>query len=105
MPKKSRFDSAFKVKVAIGAIRENKTLAELAVEYGVSPNKITQWKEELLANVSQAFEDGGASAAEMKKVKAERDRLYKKVGQLTLECDFFAGACEVKKHTVNVSIA
>lgn len=94
MPRKSKFDSAFKAKVAIEAIRETRTLSELAAEYGVSPGKITQWKDELLANAGQAFESGGVSAAEMKKVKEERDRLYKKVGQLTLECDFFAGACE-----------
>ena len=94
MSRKSKFDSAFKAKVAIEAIKESKTLSELAVEYGVSPNKITQWKEELLDNANQAFEKGGVSAVEMKKVKDERDRLYKKVGQLTLECDFFAGACE-----------
>lgn len=40
------------------------------------------------------FDRERTSAAELKKVKAERDRLYKKVGQLTLECDFFASACE-----------
>lgn len=44
MPRKSKYDSSFKAKVAIEAIKESKTLPELAVEYGVSPNKIVQWK-------------------------------------------------------------
>ena len=89
MPRKSRFDSAFKAKVAIEAIKETRTLSELADEYGVSSGKISQWKDELLANAGQTFKIGSVSAAEMKKVKEERDRLYKKVGQLALECDFF----------------
>ena len=94
MTRKRKFDSSFKAKVAVEAIKESRTLPDLAVEYGVSPSKIVQWKEELLANAEQAFESERVSEAELRKVKAERDRLYKKVGQLTLECDFFAGACE-----------
>lgn len=94
MPRKSKFDSAYKAKVAIEAIKESKTLPELAVEFGVSPSTITDWKEEFLANAGQVFDKESTSAAELKKVKAERDRLYKKAGQLTLECYFFASACE-----------
>jgi len=46
MPRKSKFDSSFKAKVAIEAIKESKTLPELALEYRVRPNKIVQWKRD-----------------------------------------------------------
>ena len=56
---------------------------------------ITRWKEELLVYTEHAFDKAGNNEEkEMKKLKGERDRLYKKIGQLTLECDFFARACE-----------
>ena len=51
----SKFTPAFKAKVAIEAIQEKETLAELAKRYEVSPSKITEWKDELLKDANQAF--------------------------------------------------
>lgn len=50
--------------------------------------EVVEWKEELLANAEQAFEKSTDAKKELKKVKTENDRLYKKVGQLTIDCDF-----------------
>ena len=50
MGRMSKFTSAFKAKVAIEAIKEKETVAELAKRYEVSPKKITEWKDEFLAN-------------------------------------------------------
>lgn len=94
MRKSSKFTSAFKAKVAIEAIKESSTLAELAKRYEVSPSRITAWKEEFLSNASQAFDSPAAHDKELRALKGENERLMKKVGQLTLECDFFATACE-----------
>ena len=90
----SKFTSAFKAKVAIEAIKEKETVAELAKRYEVTPGKIKEWKDEFLANAEQAFEKPVNNEKEVKALKQEKERLLKKVGQLTLECDFFADACE-----------
>ncbi len=94
MGRTSKFTAAFKAKVVIEALKEKKTLAELAKRFDVSPTKITEWKDEFVKNASNAFEGPDSNNREMKKVKAENDRLLHKVGQLTLENDFFAKACE-----------
>ena len=84
----SKFTSAFKAKVAIEAIKEKETVAELAKRYEVTPGKIKEWKDEFLANAEQAFEKPVNNEKEVKALKQEKERLLKKVGQLTLECDF-----------------
>lgn len=95
MDQEIKFEAAFKVKVATEALKENKTLAELAQEYHVAPSMIMQWKEELLSYAEQAFDkSNGKEEKEIKRLRAERDRLAKKAKQLTVECDFFAKACE-----------
>jgi len=81
-------------KVAIEALQEKDTLPALAKKYGVSPRKIEEWKEKLLQNSSKAFESDAEGKREIKKLKETNAKLERKVGQLTLECDFFAEACE-----------
>jgi transposase len=94
MGRMSKFTAAFKAKVAIETIKEKETVQELARRFGVSPSKVTEWKDEFLAHAEQAFDRPSDSRKEMKKLKSENDRLLKKVGQLTIDCDFFATACE-----------
>ena len=90
----SKFDASFKAKVAIEALQEKEPLQALAKKYGISPTVISNWKEELLQNSSKAFDTDASDKREMKKLKQQNDKLLHKVGQLTLECDFFAQACE-----------
>jgi putative transposase len=55
MAKKTNYDNSFKAKVALEAIRGDKTIAEIAAEYSVASSLVSKWKSELLSNASQAF--------------------------------------------------
>jgi transposase len=81
---------AFKAKVALAAIKGENTLAELAKHYDVHPNPITAWKRQLVEAAAGLFGFGGnaAGAAPAVDVKA----LHAKIGELTQEVDFLAGA-------------
>lgn len=86
--KKSRrkFDSVFKARVAIEALKERETLSELAVRFDLHPNQISQWKQEFLANSAVVFEQKSKPALLDSTVNVEN--LYSKIGELQVEKDF-----------------
>ncbi len=90
MSKKRRNHSAaFKAKVALEALKGEKTLSELASQYTLHTNQIQQWKKQLLEGSKDVF---GASEKERKHFESEIKELHAKIGQLTMERDFLSKA-------------
>ena len=83
--------AAFKAKVALAALKGDRTMSELAQQFDFHPNQIKQWKDQLLGNVQGVF-DGGAKPDTPSPVDL-RD-LHAKIGQLTLENDFLSSALD-----------
>ena len=86
---RKRHNAGFKAKVAVAAVRGDRTIAELASEFGVDPNQIYNWKKQLLDSAASIFE-GGGTAAEGTASEAQVDVLYRQIGQLKVENDFLA---------------
>jgi len=88
--KKSRrkFTAEFKAKVAIEAIKEIKTISELAQVYQIHPNLITHWKKEFLSNAGKVFNAANDESAEVKKLKKENEELIHQIGQLSVDINW-----------------
>jgi len=81
---------AFKAKVALAAIKGEKTLADLAQQFDVHPNQITQWKAQLQEGAAGVF--GPEAHADPAAPRVDIKSLHAKIGELTLENDFLEGA-------------
>ena len=87
MAKRKSFGTAFKAKVAIEAIKGEKTINEIASLYEVHPTQITQWKKLALDNLPHAMTDGRTKDARPDRQRDE-ETLHQKIGQQAIEIDF-----------------
>lgn len=85
--KRTKHSPAFKSKVALAAIREQETVAELSRRHKVHANQIYKWKRQLLENLERAFETENGSGGAATEREAE---LLQKIGELTVERDFLS---------------
>jgi transposase len=82
--KRRKFTAGFKAQLAIEALKERETLAELAKRYEVHPNMISKWKQEFIERSSEIFE----TTPPEDNFEAEREKLFAKIGRLEMERDW-----------------
>jgi transposase len=84
--KRKRYTKEFKAKVALEAIKGQKTVNEIASEFGVHVSQINDWKRQLLAGLPEVFDRKGERREAANEV--EKDRLYRQIGKLQVEVDW-----------------
>lgn len=84
--KRRRLGAGFKSKVALAAIRGDKTTAQLASQFGVHTSQVTAWKKRLLEGVTELFSDGRRKSSEERTVQEQE--LYEQIGRLKMEVEW-----------------
>jgi transposase len=83
---RKRYEAAFKARVALAALKDDKTLSVLASEYGVHSTLISQWKRRLMSNVTRVFEEREDESRQDQQAVVEE--LHRQIGQLHVELDW-----------------
>jgi len=93
---RKKFEAGFKARVALEALKGEKTLAEISSQYGVHANMITRWKQEALEKLPGIF-DKKAARREETETEEKVEKLYKTVGELKMENDWLKKKLEILK--------
>lgn len=86
--KRKQYNPQFKAKVALDAVRGQKTVPELASQYSLHPTVINNWKRQLLEKAGTLFESGTSHSTEVVSQDDQIAELYRQIGQLKVERDF-----------------
>ena len=86
--KRKRHDTTFKARVALEALKGQKTIQQIATEYEVHPVQVSDWKKTLLARLTEAFEGKNGGRGGDGDFESERSELHSKIGELTVKLDF-----------------
>ena len=86
MVTKKRYDNRFKAQISLEAIKEQRTISEIASEYGVHPTQITQWKQDCLQELPDIFSK--KQEKNQQDSEALQAELYRQIGQLKVELDW-----------------
>lgn len=87
--KRKRHDNAFKARVGLEALKGIKSIQEIAQEFDIHPQQVSEWKIKLQNSLPSAFERVGKKG-KSDSFESEREKLHSKIGQLTIELDFMA---------------
>jgi transposase-like protein len=86
--KRKRHDATFKARVALEALKGNKTVQQIAAEYEIHPGQVSDWKRILAEGIPEAFERKKGGRGENDEFEKERGALHSKIGELTVKLDF-----------------
>jgi putative transposase len=86
MGQRKQYSAGFKAKVALEAVKGQRTVQELGSIYGIHPNQITNWKKQLISEAAEIFARGGVHGNEA--VEQEKAELYQQIGKLQVELDW-----------------
>ena len=87
MGRKAKYTAQFKARVAFEAAKGDRSINEIAAEYGVHPQQVRAWKRKFMEKMHLAFEKDKDTVT----LQKELEKAYKKIGQLELERDFLSG--------------
>jgi transposase-like protein len=88
MAMKKQYTAEFKAQVVKEILREEKTMAQIAAEYGVHPVQLSQWKKTALDNLAMLFADDRKAVKQQKAQEQKMERLYAEVGKLTTQLEW-----------------
>lgn len=86
MRKRRQFTAEFKARVVRAALKEDKTLSELASQFDVHPNQITKWKKQVVEGMVESF--SRKPSEEIKQLKERESKLYQQIGKLQVDLDW-----------------
>lgn len=87
MSKKNRrvHDDAFKVKVVLESLKEERTLAELSSKYEIHANQISQWRKQFIQNATKVFSGNKSETEYIQKLESEKDDLHRQIGEQAMD--------------------